>query len=162
MIITKNKTLKTTESILSDIVYGFNNLISQNHPIYNITINKTGCKTKEELRFYLTNKLFNKIKNDFKNSDEVINYFFMIEYPTKVSMGNQIPETCEVHVHIVLGTTLTEQTIKKYILDTFQIQTDKVYIKDITQRDDKHNFVNYLTKQRNYITTDSYNFKIKI
>jgi hypothetical protein len=162
MIITKNKTLKSTENLLNDIRYGFNNLIAQNHPIYNITINKTGCKTKKELRFYLTNKLFNKIKNDYKYSVEVINYFYMIEYPTKVSMGNQIPETCEVHAHIVLGTTLTEQTILKYIIDTFQIQTDKVYIKDITKRDDKHNFVNYLTKQRNYITSDSYNFKIKI
>jgi hypothetical protein len=164
MIITKNKTLKTTESILIDIRYGFNNIIAQNHPIYNITINNTGCKTKVELRFYLTNKLFNKIKNVYKDSDEVINYFFMIEYPTKVSIGNQIPETCEVHVHIVLGTTLTDQTIKNFIEDTFPKLkgTDKIYIKDITKRDDKQNFVNYLTKQRNYITIDSYNFKIKI
>ncbi len=160
MIITKNKTLKTTETILDNIRYGFNVLIAQNAPIYNITINDTGCKTKEELRFCLTNKLFNKMKNDYKNTDEVVNYFFMIEYPTKVSIGNQIPDSCEVHVHIVFGTTLPEEIIKRYIENTFF--NSKIYIKDITKRDDKHNYINYLTKQKNYITIDSYNFKIKV
>ena len=84
----------------------------------------------------------------------------MIEYPTKVSMGNQIPDSCEVHVHIVFGTTIPEEIIKRYIENTFF--TDKIYIKDITKRDDKHNYINYLTKQKNYITIDSYNFKIKV
>ena len=161
MIVSKKKnTPKTTQMMLDDITYGFYKITSQNIPILSITINNTGCKTKEELRFYLTNKLFNRIKKDYKNSIEIINYLFIIEYPTKVSMGNQIPDNCEVHTHIVLGTTLSENVIQYYIQTTFY--NPYIFIEDITKRDDKNNYINYLTKQNYYLTDDSYNYKINL
>ena len=37
-----------------------------------------------------------------------------------------------------------------------------IYIEDITNRDDKMNYENYLTKQINILTDDNYNYKIAI
>ena len=160
VLLKKNNTPKTTQMIEDDIRYGFYKITSQNNPIYSITINDTGCKTTEELRFILTNKFFNRIFKDYKNSFEKLNYLFVIEYPTKVSMGNQIPDNCEVHTHIVLETTITPQHLEYYIQTTFR--TPNIYIEDITKRNDKTNYVNYLIKQKDLFTTDNYNYKICI
>ena len=159
MILKKKNTPKTTQMIIDDIMFSFNKLISQNNPILSITINNTDCKTAEELRFNLTNKLFNKIYTDYKHSFEVVNYLFVIEYPTKVSMGNLIPDSCVPHTHIILETTLPKNVIEYYIQSTFR--NPDIHIENITKRDDKQNYVNYLTKQKNLLTIDSYNYKIK-
>ena len=161
MLIRKNNTPKTTEMIVNDIRYSFHKLINQNNPILSITINDTGCKTKEELRFHITNKLFNKIRKDYHGTFETtLNYLFVIEYPTKVSMGNQIPNNCDVHAHIILETTLPTKQIEYYIQTTFK--NPNTYIEDITKRNDKLNYVNYLIKQKDIFNIDSYNYKIKI
>lgn len=160
MLIKKNNTPKTNEMIVADMKYGFYKLMKQNNPILSITINNTGCKTKEELRFHITNKLFNKIHKDYKGTFETtLNYLFIIEYPTKVSMGNQIPNNCNVHTHIILETTLPIKQIEYYIQTTFK--NPKIYIENITKRNDKLNYINYLTKQTNLLTIDSYNYKIQ-
>ncbi len=160
VLLKKKNTPKTTQMIVDDIVYSFHKITSQNNPIYSITINDTGCKSTEELRFVLTNKFFNRIFKDYKNSFEKLNYLFVIEYPTKVSMGNQIPDSCEVHTHIVLETTITPQHLEYYIKTTFR--TPNIYIEDITKRNDKNNFANYLIKQKDLFTIDNYNYKICI
>lgn len=160
VLLKKKNTPKTTKMIVDDIMYSFHKITSQNNPIYSITINDTGCRTTEELRFVLTNKFFNRIFKDYKNSFEKLNYLFVIEYPTKVSIGNQIPDSCDVHTHIVLETTITPQHLEYYIQTTFR--TPNTYIEDITKRTDKNNFVNYLIKQRNLFTIDNYNYKICI
>lgn len=134
--------------------------MSQNLPILSITITDTNCKTTEELKFYLTNKLFNRIHKENKYSFEIINFLFVIEYPTKVSMGNQIPDNCDVHTHIVLGTTLLPQQIEYYIQTTFR--NPNIYIEDITKRNDKNNYINYLIKQKDYLTDNNYNYKIVV
>ena len=61
MILKKKSCPKTAQMIADDIRYSFQKLTSQNNPILSITINNTDCKTAEELRFSLTNRLFNKI-----------------------------------------------------------------------------------------------------
>lgn len=144
--------------IVDDIRYGFNKIIAQNHSVLAITITDTECKTTEELKFHLTNKLFNKIHKEYKKSFEIINYLFVIEYPTKVSMGNQIPDHCEVHSHIVLGTTLKKEYLEYYIQTIFK--NSNTYIEDITKRNDKENYINYLLKQRDVLTINNYNYKI--
>lgn len=160
MILKKKDTPKTIQMITDDIRYGFNKIISQNNPIYSITINNTNCQTAKELRFILTNKFFNKMHKDLKHSFEVINYLFVIEYPTKVSMGNLIPDSCNVHAHIVLGTTISRQHLENYIQLTFR--NPNIYIEEITKRNDKDNYINYLTKQKDLLTIDNYNYKIAI
>ena len=55
------KANETTQMILDDIRYSFRKIMSQNLPILSITITDTNCKTTEELKFCLTNKLFNRI-----------------------------------------------------------------------------------------------------
>jgi hypothetical protein len=158
-ILKKKKTPKNTQMIVDDIKYTFHKLTQQNNPVLSITINNTGCKTKEELRFFLTNKFFNRIHKEYNNTLEILNYLFIIEYPTKVSMGNQIPENCDVHAHIILETTLTLKQIEYYIQTIFK--NPDIYIEDITKRNDKLNYMEYLTKQKNLLTSDSYNYKIK-
>lgn len=164
-LIKKNNKSKTTQEIVDDIKYSINKITSQNTPILSITITNTSCRTKEELRFHLTNKLFNKIHKDYKHSLDILNYFFVIEYPTKVSMGNQIPDNCEVHTHIILGTTIPEDTIKDYIYKTFSFKTtreDNVFIENTTLRNDKWKYAGYLIKQSHLLTDDSYNYKALI
>jgi hypothetical protein len=115
------------------------------------------------LRFNLTNKLFNKIHKDYKQTFEIVNYLYVIEYPTKVSMGNLIPDNCIPHTHIILETTLPIDVIRNYIKTIFNIKKKKdIYIENITKRNDKLNYVNYLTKQINILTDDNYNYKINI
>jgi hypothetical protein len=160
MLLKKKNNPKTTQMIANDIRYSFQKLTSQNNPILSITINNTDCKTAEELRFNLTNRLFNKIHKDYKQTPEIINYLFVIEYPTKVSMGNLIPESCKPHTHIILETTLPKDIIEYYIQSTFR--NVDVYIENISKRDDKLNYANYLTKQINILTDDNYNYKINI
>ena len=159
-LLKKKNTPKTTQIIENDIRYSFHKIISQNNPIYSITINDTDCKTSKELRFILTNKFFNRIFKDYKNSFEKLNYLFVIEYPTKVSMGNQIPVSCEVHTHIVVESTISPQHLEKYIKSTFR--KPNIYIEDITKRNDKKSYVNYLIKQKDLFTIDNYNYKICI
>lgn len=160
MLLKKKNNPKTAQMIADDIRYSFNKLTSQNNPILSITINNTECKTAEELRFILTNRLLNRIHKDYKQSFEIINYLFVIEYPTKVSIGNLIPETCIPHTHIILETTIPENTIEYYIQTTFR--NCDIYIENITKRNDKNNYANYLTKQINLLTNDNYNYKINI
>ena len=160
MLLKKKNNPKTDQMIADDIRYSFQKLTSQNNPILSITINNTDCKTAEELRFNLTNKLFNKIHKDYKQTPEIINYLFVIEYPTKVSMGNLIPESCKPHTHIILETTLPKNIIEYYIQSTFR--NVDVYVENITKRDDKMNYANYLIKQINILTDDNYNYKINI
>jgi hypothetical protein len=64
------------------------------------------------------------------------------------------------HTPIILETTIPENIIKIYIEKKFR--KPNVYIKEITKRNDKLNYANYLTKQRNILTNDNYNYKIKI
>jgi len=158
MLLKKKKGFKTTQTIKDDIIYSFNKILSQNHPIYFITISDTDMKSSEELRFTLTNKIFNKIHKDYKNSFEVINYLYVIEYPEKVSRGNMLIDNCEVHTHIVIETTLLPQQIRYYIETTFA--KPNIDEKRIDNRPDKSNLVNYLIKQERLLTDDNYNYKI--
>ncbi len=160
MLLKKKNNPKTAQMIADDIRYSFQKLTSQNNPILSITISNTDYKTAEELRFNLTNRLFNKVHKDYKQTPEIINYLFVIEYPTKVSMGNLIPESCKPHTHIILETTLPKNIIEFYIHSTFR--NVDVYIENISKRDDKLNYANYLTKQINILTDDNYNYKINI
>lgn len=173
MIIKKNKGFKTTQMIEDDIRYSFHKILSQNHPIYSITISNTLIKSSEELRFSLTNKLFNRIHKDsltnklfnridkdYKNSYEVINYLFVIEYPEKISRGNFLPDKCDVHAHIVMGTNIQPQHIEYYMQTTFP--NSSIFTKKIDDRNDKENLVNYLIKQKALLTDDNYNYKINI
>lgn len=160
MLLTKKKGFKTIQNIKNDITYSFNKIISQKNPIYFITISNTYISSAEQLRFTLTNKIFNTIHKEYKNTFEVINFLYVIEYPEKVSRGNMMPDNFDVHTHIILETTLIPQQIKHYIEINF-LNPD-IDIKRIDNRDDKMNIVNYILKQENILTDDNYNYKISI
>ena len=160
MLLTKKKGFKTTQNIKNDIVYSFNKIISQKNPIYFITISNTDISSAEQLRFTLTNKIFNTIHNEYKNTFEVINFLYVIEYPEKVSRGNMMPENCEVHTHIILETTLIPQQIKYYIEINF-LNPDIDIIR-VDNRNHKMNLIDYVHKQEHILRNNTSNYKINI
>jgi hypothetical protein len=159
MLLKKKKSgFKSIQMIEDDIRYGFNKIMSQNERIYHFTISDTHICSVEELRFILTNKIFNSIHKDYKNSFETLNYLFVIEYPEKVSRGNFIPDSCEVHTHIVLSTSLSPEQVNFYIKTT--LKKYDVFYERIDNRNDKYNLINYLLKQKELFTDSNYNYKI--
>ena len=77
MVIKKTNAPKSIKMIVDDITYSFTTLTLQNNPILSITINGTGCKTKEELRFNITNK-FSKLNRTAIKTFDIFNYLFII------------------------------------------------------------------------------------
>jgi hypothetical protein len=162
MIIKKDNSNKTSSEISNDIINAFTKLVKQKDSeksikMLSITITDTIAKHNKDLRHLLTNSLFNSIHKDYKNTIEVINYLFVIEYPEIISKGKLLPNNCNVHSHIILNTTLSKDVIEYYIQ---QSTKGDIYIEDISNRNDRDNYVNYLIKQSNLFTNDNYNYKI--
>ena len=161
MLIKKKTGYKTTEMIENDMRYGFNKIMSQNLPIYAISINNKTFTSTKELRFTLTNRFFNKIRKCYKFEDTILNYFFVIEYPELLSRGNYMIEDINVHCHIILATRLSIETLKFYIEMIFENEQEEWYkIEPIHRRDDKMTMIDYLLKQLPLLTDDNYNYKI--
>lgn len=170
-LIKKTTDYTQTKDIEKDLRFAFNKLINQDKfPVnYNrtlsITITHTNSKHLKDLRYTLTNLFFNKIHKDYKNTLEHINYLFVIEYSEVVSKGQLVPKKCDIHTHIVVNTSIPKDTIEYYANDVFPSESQNklekvVMVEDITKRDDKYNYINYLLKQKNIFTTDNYNYKI--
>jgi hypothetical protein len=158
MIIKKKKGSKSVKMIEDDIRYGFRKIISQTLPIYFITITNMDIYSVEKLRYILTNKFFKQIHRDYKNSYDIINYLYIIEYPEKVSRGNMIPNNCYIHTHIIMGTSINTHHIRFYIENTFI--KHNTLIKRIDKRSDKLNLENYFVKQKDNFKDTNYNYKI--
>lgn len=147
-----------------DYLVSQKDFMTSRNTILSITLTDTGCKHEKDLNHVITTRLFNTIKNDYKNSEEHTNYIFVIEYPEVISKGKHIPSNCKVHTHIVVNTSLAQTIIENYIIRAFSPKVYK-HIKDITNRTDRFNLSGYLIKQgeKNYfLTDDSYNYKISI
>lgn len=168
-LIKKNTDYTQTEDIERDLRFAFNKLIKQNNfpSNYNRTLSMTITHTKAkhllDLRYTLTNLLFNKIHKDYKNTLDHINYLYVIEYSEVVSKGLFVPNRCDIHTHIVVNTSIPKETIEYYahnIVRTENTLEDVIRVEDITKRTDKYNYINYLLKQKHIFTTDNYNYKI--
>jgi hypothetical protein len=166
MLIKKKTGHKSTEMIEADIRYGFSKIMSQSQPIYSITINNKLFKTTKELRFTLTNLFFNRIRKYYKFEDDILNYFFVIEYPEVLSRGNFMIDDINVHCHILLASRLSEETLKFYIEMIFDnksiLEKEWYKIEPIHNREDKNLLIDYLVKQAHLFTDDNYNYKINI
>jgi hypothetical protein len=166
-LIKKTNKERTTPEVIEDMKYAYETLINQKrfptnqNQTLSITITDLKCGHEKDLKFQLTNLLFNTIHKEYRMSLEHLNYFFVIEYSEVISKGNYIPTKWDIHTHIVVNTSIPQQTIEYYINNTFR--KSDIYIENITQRDDKANYINYLTKQgleNNILSDDSYNYKI--
>ena len=169
-LLTKNKRIKTTDIAVSELYSIYEVWLNQkNFPTtgdrtYHITITDTHAKHEEDLHFILTNNLFNRINRDLRNSLDYLNYLFVIEYPEDISKGESIPKNCKVHAHIVLNTSIPGKTLEYYVQDTFDGKAD-ILIQDTTTRNDKGEFIKYITKQskeNRFFTDRSYNYKILV
>lgn len=170
-MITKKKKEEITDTfnVVDDIRYGFECLMSQTlkeptkSNIIKFDINYTNSKHKEDLNFKLTNKVFNSLHKQFYY--EKLNYLFVIENNEIISRGNYLLDDLDevgVHTHIVIDTTIPFSILQKKLVDVLGKQSD-IYSENITNRNDKIFYINYLIKQNKhnkYLTLKSYNFKV--
>jgi hypothetical protein len=166
MTIHKKKGDKTLQMIVDDIEYGFNKIMSQKRPIYLLTISNTTYTDLKQLQFKIRT-FFNFIRKEYRYSFEETNYLSLLEYPEKVVRGNMIPDNCNLHAHIILGTDLKPENIEYYSNIIFNnpdtiYNTNKWYdLRKVSDREDKLQLINYLLKQKNVFTDSSYDYKIK-
>ena len=170
-MITKKKKEEITDTfnVVDDIRYGFECLMSQTlkeptkSNIIKFDINYTNSKHTKDLNFKLTNKIFNSLHKQFYY--EKLNYLFVIENNEIISRGNYLLDNLDevrVHTHIVIDTTIPLTILDKKLVQVFGKQSD-IYSENITMRNDKELYINYLLKQNrenNYLNYKSYNFKI--
>ena len=172
-MITKKKKGEITDTfkVVDDIRYGFDCLMSQTQNkqtksnIIKFDINFTNSKHTKDLNFKLTNKVFNSLHKQFYY--EKLNYLFVIENNEILSRGNYLIDDLDevrVHSHIVIDTTIPLTILEKKFKDVLGKQSD-IYSENITKRNDKEFYINYLIKQNKeneYLKNESYNFKIKL
>lgn len=172
-MITKKRKEEVTDTfkVVDDIRYGFECLISQTQKkeikssIIKFDINYTNSKHTKDLNFKLTNKVFNSLHKQFYY--EKLNYLFVIENNEILSRGNYLIDDLDevrVHSHIVIDTTIPLSILQNKFKNELGTQSD-IYSEDITKRSDKCFYINYLVKQNkenNYLTFNSYNFKIDV
>ena len=170
-MITKKKKGEITDTfkVVDDIRYGFDCLMSQTQNkqtksnIIKFDINFTNSKHTKDLHFKLTNKVFNSLHKQYYY--EKLNYLFVIENNEILSRGNYLIDDLDevrVHSHIVIDTTIPLSILQKKFKNVLGIQSD-IYSEDITKRNDKYFYINYLVKQNRqnkYLTYNSYNFKV--
>jgi hypothetical protein len=170
-MITKKRKEEITDTfnIVDDIRYGFDCLMSQTRikqsksDIIKFDINYTNSKHTKDLNFKLTNKVFNSLQTQFYY--EKLNYIFVIEYNEVLSRGNYLIDDLDevgIHTHIVIDTTIPSSFFVKKFKNVLGLQSD-IHFDNITNRNDKKNYINYLVKQNkenDYLKNESYNFKI--
>ena len=170
MVIKKNRSNGILEGIdaENEVRYGFKCLISQiekndiKSEIIKIDLTFTNAKHREDMNFKLSNKVFNNLNKIYWY--EKLNYLFVVEYPEIVSKGNYMIDNLDhvrVHTHIIIETSIPFYILEKKIVDVFGKQCD-IYSENITKRNDKENYINYLVKQNKYLNSKSYNFKIDV
>ena len=128
--------------------------------IIKFDINYTNSKHTKDLNFKLTNKVFNSLYKQFYY--EKLNYLFVIENNEILSRGNYLIDDLDevrVHSHIVIDTTIPLSILQNKFKNVLGVQSD-IYCEDISKRNDKNIYINYLIKQYMYLNSNSYNFKI--
>ncbi len=165
--LTKKSGYKCLDEIHIDLSKSYKIMLTNKGYFYFITITNTNSRTPKDLNFKLKNKLFNSIWRDYKSSFETINYLFVIEYPGAVSKNHNnitraqielaVLNKFEVHTHIIINTTLSQETIEYYIQNTFY--KPNINIIEITNNPQRQNLINYFKKQK-HISDDCYNYKI--
>jgi len=165
----KKSGTKTLEDVYIDLSKTYRQMLTNEGKFYFITITDTLSPHPKDLNFTLTNKLFNTIWIDYKKSFEIVNYIFVIEYPGAITkkfkndksaqIELELLDSCEVHCHIVLNTTLTKDVVEGYIYSTFNNPNIKTI--DITNNPKRENLINYFKKQE-YLRDESYNYKITL
>jgi len=154
---------KTTTDFISDITKAFS-ILSKRKKLYLITFEGINTPHSRDLNFILTNKFFNTINSEVRNSFEYINYLFVIEYGgiiSKEKVYDNFISNLGLHAHCVVNTSLSKEQIEYYINVIFR-KKPNYKIQDITRSNTKDDLLNYLLKQtkNRLLTCDCYNYKI--
>jgi len=149
--------------IETDITRAFN-ILSKREKLYHITIEGLEPHHTKDLQFIITNKLFNTIYKDYRNTFEFIDYLFVIEYGGIISKRNVFDSEIKdlgIHCHCIVNTSLPIKVIEFYLNTCFKKIPD-YKIDDISKSNTKEKLLNYLLKQTKsgLLKSDSYNYKI--
>lgn len=156
------KSIDPNCNTITDILKAFNLLLTKKE-LYHITLTDLTVNHVQELNHILTNKFFNTIHKDYKESFEFINYLFIIEYGGVISKPSiSIINDLGIHAHLLVNTSLPKGYVEFYINTCFN-KIPNYRIDDISKNNNKEGLMNYLLKQHTYsnlLTKDSYNYKI--
>jgi hypothetical protein len=84
------KSIDSDCNAITDILKAFNLLLPKKD-LYHITLTDINVNHVQELNHILTNKFFNTIHKDYRQSFEFINYLFIIEYGGAISKPSISP-----------------------------------------------------------------------
>ena len=162
----RSKLLKKTKDnpdFITEITRVFN-ILSKREKLFMISIEGIPTPHIQDLNFQLTNKFFNTIHRNIKNTKEFINYLFIIEYGGIISKEKEFDNFINdlgIHTHCIVNTSLSKTELEYYINTCFKKIPD-YKIQNISRSDTKEDLLNYLLKQNknNLLTSDSYNYKI--
>lgn len=171
-MIKKNYLIKDRISITNELINAYDTMLSnqrKNHSqLIKIDLTNTNSNEEKKYNFELRVMLDNLRKSIIKNNQS-LNYIYVIELAEEISKGiNLTTNKIKYHSHLILETNLNTNEIINSIKSKFKTvksfsfvknQNADCYIEDITNRNDKENYINYLLKQRD-INNYSYNFKI--
>ena len=130
--------------------------------LYHIVISNTKSTSARDLTFRLTHHFFNRVHRELRKTNFYLNYLFVLEYPKAVSLPMRRIESVDLHAHATINTNIPYLQLGK-VLDNILNQRINYYIEDITDRADKENLVQYVTKQsrdNHFLTHDHFNYKI--
>ena len=118
----------------------------------------------KDLQFLITNKLFNSIHKDYKNSFEHLDYLFVIEYGGIISKRNVFNTEIKdlgIHCHCLVNTTLPTNVLEHYINTCFK-KIPNYKIDNISKSNTKEDLLKYFLKQSKsgFLNRESYNYKI--
>lgn len=145
-------------NISDDIRKAFSILVKK-PVLYHITISKTKSKHTADLRYTLTNKLFNALNKQYRHLNYSLDYLFVIEYAGAISKEEEEINGLGEHAHIIVHTSIPSVYIKKQIDIAFNYRHNSL-IDNISNRSDKENLVNYILKQEKLLSKENYNYKI--
>ncbi len=159
------KKSKDTTNIVEDITKAFT-ILSKKETLYMITLDGIPTPHIQDLYFQLTNKFFNSIHKDYKNTFEYINYLFIIEYGGIISKEqeyNNYIQNLGIHAHCIVNTSISKKDLEYYINTSFKKIPD-YKIQDISKSDTKEKLLDYLLKQKKngLMISDNYNYKIEV
>ena len=132
-----------TPDFITDITKAYQ-ILSKKESLYFITLTGIPTSHVEDLNFQLTNKLFNSIHKDYRNSNEYLNYLFIIEFGGIISKEQEYDNFIRnmgIHVHCIVNTSLLFPQLEFYFKTSFK-STPNCDFKNITKSNNKDELLN--------------------
>lgn len=170
-----DKIPRTSNQIKDEIIHSYHKIINYNERkenIYHIVLkdlkrplkikkNKEMYRVQKQL-YFQTKSLFNQITKKEKED-----FLFVMELPTSFSKGKEFfnkNEELQYHIHLISTSDKPIKEYEKLIHDKVSSNTtlstfEKIWIDNITERDDINKLDKYLLKQNQWIDNNTFYYQ---